>query len=176
MMAMMAAVLVRALPSFGQSTEDLARAAQNPVADMSSLPLQLNTTFNYGIDGLSKRDTQYVLNIQPVVPFKLNEDWIVITRTILPVLSQPLAYGDGSPIAGIANLQETLFFSPAKPGKIIWGRDRRFRSPRRPTTFWALPSGAGDLLLWFSPCRATGSSGLWPRTYGPLRVQTTPPM
>jgi hypothetical protein len=121
--------LLAALPSFGQSQEDLAKAAQNPVANMSSLPLLLNTTFNYGIDSQPKRDTQYVLNIQPVVPFKLNENWIMITRTILPVVGQPLPYGDGSPIGGIANLQETLFFSPAKPGKLIWGAGPVFQIP-----------------------------------------------
>jgi hypothetical protein len=116
-----AVALLATLQSFGQSQEDLAKAAQNPIANMVSLPFQLNATFNYGIDGQPKRDTQYVLNMQPVIPFKLNEDWIVITRTILPVVSQPLPFGDASPVGGIGNLQESLFFSPAKPGKVIWG-------------------------------------------------------
>jgi hypothetical protein len=120
---MTAVVFAAALPGLAQndSTEALAKAAQNPVANMSSLPLLLNATFDYGLEGQPKRDTQYVLNIQPVVPFTLNDKWIVITRTILPVVGQPLPFGDGSPVGGIANLQETLFFSPAKPGRIIWG-------------------------------------------------------
>jgi len=118
-----AVVFVAALPGLAQdnSTEALAKAAQNPVAAMISLPFQLNATFNYGIESLPKRDTQYVLNIQPVVPLKLSDKWNLITRTVLPVVSQPLPFGDSSPIGGIANLQETVFLSPAKPGKVIWG-------------------------------------------------------
>jgi len=66
-------------------TEDLARAAQNPVASMISLPFQNNTNFDVG--PLEK--TQNIMNIQPVWPFEMNEDWNLITRTIVPVLSQP---------------------------------------------------------------------------------------
>jgi hypothetical protein len=126
-----AAVALLGVPCLAQdkAAEDLAKAAQNPVADMISLPLQLNTTFNYGLQDLQKRDTQYVLNIQPVVPFHLNADWNLITRTILPVVSQPLPLGSSSPITGIANLQETLFFSPAKPSKVIWGLGPVFQLP-----------------------------------------------
>lgn len=64
---------------------ELARAAQNPVADLISLPLQNNTNFNYGPNG----HIQNVLNVQPVVLIRLNEDWNLVTRTILPVISQP---------------------------------------------------------------------------------------
>lgn len=111
------------------SEEDLAKAAQNPVAAMISLPFQVNVTPNYGIDLLQKRDTQYVLNIQPVVPLKLNADWNLITRTIVPVISQPLPVGDSSPVGGIGNIQETLFFSPSKPSKVTWGVGPAFQFP-----------------------------------------------
>jgi len=103
------------------SAEELAKAAQNPVQAMISVPFQLNTTFNYGLDSLEKRDTQYVLNIQPVVPFRLGADWNLITRTILPVVWQPVPFEGAPSISGIGNLQETAFLSPAKPGKVIWG-------------------------------------------------------
>ena len=66
-------------------TEELARAAQNPVASMISLPFQNNTNFNFG----PREKTQNILNIQPVLPFDLTEDWNLITRTIVPVISQP---------------------------------------------------------------------------------------
>jgi hypothetical protein len=121
--------LFAAMPALAQSKEELAKAAQNPVAAMISLPFQLNTTFNYGVDSLQKRDTQYVLNIQPVIPITLNEDWNLITRTIVPVLSQPHPIEDVSPVGGIANIQETLFFSPAKPGKVLWGVGPVFQFP-----------------------------------------------
>ncbi len=73
------------VPVLAGETEDLARAAQNPVASMISLPFQNNTNFDVG--PLEK--TQNIMNIQPVWPFEMNEDWNLITRTIVPVISQP---------------------------------------------------------------------------------------
>src|ERR1035438_4250965 len=66
-------------------TAALAKAAQNPVADMISFPLQNNTNFNIGP---YSRD-QDVLNIQPVIPLHLTQKWNLITRTILPIIWQP---------------------------------------------------------------------------------------
>ena len=65
--------------------EELNREAQNPVADLISLPFQNNTNFNLG----PHNRIQNVLNIQPVIPFHLGGDWNLITRTILPVIYQP---------------------------------------------------------------------------------------
>ena len=56
-------------------TAELARAVQNPIADLISLPFQNNTNFNFG----PRERTQNVLNIQPVVPFDLSDDWLMIT-------------------------------------------------------------------------------------------------
>src|SRR3954470_17480997 len=69
----------------GASTGDLARAAQNPIADMISVPFQSNFNFRAG----PHDQLQYVLNIQPVIPITLNEEWNLITRWITPVISQP---------------------------------------------------------------------------------------
>ena len=66
-------------------TAELARAAQNPVASLISLPFQNNTNFKFG----PKEKTFNRLNIQPVWPFELSEDWNLITRTIVPIVSQP---------------------------------------------------------------------------------------
>ena len=68
-----------------QNSQDLAKATQNPIADLISLPFQNNTNFGIGPDD----ETQNILNIQPVWPFSINENWNLITRTILPVISQP---------------------------------------------------------------------------------------
>jgi hypothetical protein len=67
------------------SAEDLAKIAQNPVANLISVPFQNNTNLNVG----PQERTQNVLNIQPVIPIDLNSDWNIITRTILPIISQP---------------------------------------------------------------------------------------
>ena len=53
-------------PDKAATTEELAKAAQNPVADLISLPLQNNTNFGIGPDD----KTQNILNIQPVYPLR----------------------------------------------------------------------------------------------------------
>jgi len=99
------------------SAEDLAKIAQNPVGNLISVPSQENAYFNVGpLDG-----TQNVLNIQPVIPISLNDDWNIITRTILPILSVPPYAPGQSRTNGIGDLQFTAFLSPAKPGDWIWG-------------------------------------------------------
>ncbi len=72
-------------PESDDTEGELARAAQNPIASMISLPLQNNMSFNVGPqDGI-----QNILNIQPVIPFSITPKLNLITRTIVPVLSQP---------------------------------------------------------------------------------------
>jgi len=79
------AVLLVATVAHAQQGEDLREAAQNPIADLISVPFQNNTNFAIG----HSDNAQNVLNIQPVYPIKLNPDWNLITRPILPVISQP---------------------------------------------------------------------------------------
>jgi len=97
----------------------LAKAAQNPVASMISLPLQFNMNFDTGPED----DLQTVLNIQPVVPFSLGENWNLITRTIMPVISQPDFGVYSKRENGIGDIQFSTFLSPKAPssGGWIWG-------------------------------------------------------
>ena len=78
----------------GETTGDeLRKASQNPMADLISFPIQNNTNFDY--EPLEK--TQNITNIQPVIPFSLNADWNLITRTIMPLINQPeFVPGQGS--------------------------------------------------------------------------------
>ena len=99
-----------------QKTEDLAKAAQNPVAAMISVPFQNNTNFNVG----PFNRAQDILNIQPVIPITLNADWNLISRSIIPVMLQPSPTTDSS-LFGLGDISETLFLSPTHPGSIIWG-------------------------------------------------------
>ena len=94
---------------------DLAKAAQNPVGDLISLPFQNNMNFDVG----PADRTQNVLNIQPVWPIALSKNWNLITRTIVPVISQPAPGNERT--NGLGDLNFTGFFSPKQPGKIIWG-------------------------------------------------------
>jgi hypothetical protein len=110
------ASLLAATPALAElSAEELAKLAQNPVGNLISVPFQNNTNLNVGPD---KRN-QNILNIQPVIPISVNSEWNIITRTIVPVISQPLPDGDRT--NGIGDTVFTAFLSPAKPGAWIWG-------------------------------------------------------
>jgi hypothetical protein len=115
-------------PADPESDEDrtaaLAKAAQNPVANLISFPLQNNTAFGIG----PYERAQNVLNIQPVIPFHISEKWNLITRTILPVVWQPND-GPTQGWSGFGDLNPSLFLSPAKPGKLIWGVGPAFVLP-----------------------------------------------
>ena len=89
----------------------LAKALSNPVAALISVPLQLNYDSGYGVDGDGER---WLLNVQPVVPMSLNEDWNIISRTIMPFIHQSDVVGPGSD-TGIGDTTQSLFFSPKKP-------------------------------------------------------------
>jgi len=114
-----------------QQGDDLRQAAQNPVADLISLPFQNNTNFNVG----TLDNTQNVLNIQPVVPFSLNQDWNLITRTIMPVIYQPPFFEGDSTDFGLGDLTPAFFLSPKKPIPIkpgvglVWGAGPVFALP-----------------------------------------------
>ena len=99
------------------SAEELAKLAQNPVGNLISLPFQNNTNLNFG----PEKGTQNILNIQPVIPISVSEDWNVITRTIVPVISMPALFPGDDRTNGIGDTTFTAFLSPAKPGKWIWG-------------------------------------------------------
>lgn len=99
------------------STEKLAKAAQNPVANLISIPLQSNTNFGYGP---ANDKTQEILNIQPVIPVHVTEDWNLITRTIFPLVWQP-SFTGGDTSFGMGSVAFTAFLSPAKPGELTWG-------------------------------------------------------
>jgi len=104
-------------PDKAATTEELAKAAQNPIASLISLPLQNNTNFNFG----PQEKTQNILNVQPVLPFELTDKWNLITRTILPLISQPETAPGTERTFGLGDTTFTAFFSPRDSGKLIWG-------------------------------------------------------
>src|SRR4249919_3589530 len=98
------------------SAEELAKLAQNPVGNMISLPFQNNTNLNFG----PEKGTQNVLNIQPVIPIEVNNDWNIITRTIVPVVWMPALSPDIGSVSGLGDIQFSALLSPGHPGQWIW--------------------------------------------------------
>ena len=111
-------------------TAALAKATQNPVASLISVPLQNNS--NFGIGPYNR--TGDIFNIQPVIPMKLNDKVTLITRIIQPLVWQPYPSQPTGGQAGIGDMNPTFFLSPAKPGKLIYGLGPTFLLPTSTST------------------------------------------
>src|SRR5580765_4464481 len=96
---------VIAAPVFAQQPEpppdttELAKKTQNPVGDVTALPFQ----FNFNTGGDLGDQTLFNLNFQPVIPFKLTDNWSMIARTIVPLYSVPGA--NGTSFSGVGDIQ-----------------------------------------------------------------------
>ena len=108
----------------------LAKKSQNPISNMRSFKFQNNTNLGIGSDD----STQNMMNIMPVLPFQLNDDILVISRTIIPVASQPSVLtpeGEGR-VRGIADTSMQFFLSPmdtSSTGGTVWGVGPAFVLP-----------------------------------------------
>ena len=122
-----------------ESDADLANKTLNPVADLISVPFQYNADFNIG----PKDATRQVLNIQPVIPIALNQDWNLITRTIVPLIHIDSVANGVDSKSGLGDITQSFFFSPKKPTANGWT--------------W----GVGPVFYW-----PTGTDGLSARKWG----------
>lgn len=143
--SLLSAFLILIPEAHAQEGDALREAAQNPIASLISVPFQNNTNLDIGDTG----NTQNVLNIQPVFPVHLNDDWNLIIRPILPVVYQePFLSGPeleelvqtsgrdfGRDVFGLGDLTPEIFFSPSKPIELapdvglVWGAGPVFQIP-----------------------------------------------
>ena len=141
--------------------ENLLRQLSNPVANLVSIPFQMNWD-----QGVGPGDqTRFLLNVQPVLPFSINEDWNLIARVIMPILSQPALAPGGSPAFGVSDVLMTAFVSPTRPG-IIWGVGPALSLPS--TTQLTLGSGkwsAGPSVVVLNQVGGWMYGALWNQTW-----------
>jgi hypothetical protein len=135
--ALLLCALMPALPLCADEASDaeLAMQLSNPVAALISVPLQLN----YDQDiGPADDGDRWLLNVQPVIPFGLNDEWNLISRTILPVVRQSDIFPGAGTQTGTGDVVQSIFFSPKAPTASgwIWGAG----------PVLLLPTGSNDLL------------------------------
>lgn len=92
----------------------LAKQLSNPVAALISVPFQFNYDTGYDNDG-----EKWLLNVQPVIPISLDEDWNLISRTILPFIEQKNVVNLDSQ-SGLGDTVQSFFLSPKKPTSSGW--------------------------------------------------------
>ena len=110
---------VHAADAAGHDSQELAKKLSNPISDVVSVPFQFNWENGVGPDN----GLRTVLNIQPVVPFKISGKWNMIERWIMPYVTQPQYLGPDylGDKSGLSDITFSSFFSPNTGKSLIWG-------------------------------------------------------
>jgi hypothetical protein len=113
-------IAVSLYPVCADEGADLAQELTNPLADLMTIPIQINFDKDIGPADEGKR---FRMNIQPVIPFHLNENWNLISRTIVPLVYQDDIFSSQGSQAGLGDINMSLFLSPKHPTKngLLWG-------------------------------------------------------
>jgi hypothetical protein len=122
------------------SNDEVSKEAENPVTRQITLPLRYQTDFLDGADQLTKSTFEID---QAVVPFRLNDDWSLITRTKLPAEVLPPKKAGDSWTDGLGNGYTTFFLSPEHGRDFYWGVGAVLYYPATNAMLGATKSGSG---------------------------------
>jgi hypothetical protein len=122
-----ATIVALPLLSLAQDEAELARKAENPLADLITVPFQHN--WDFGIGPLNAM--KYTLKLQPIIPFPLGSNWVLLSRTILPITDVEASTTNGHDKFGLGDTSLSLFLSPRRfrPGGLYWGVGPAFQVP-----------------------------------------------
>jgi hypothetical protein len=105
---------------------ELAKKLANPIGALISVPFQNN--MDVGIGELN--GSRNTMNFQPIVPFRLTEGYSLITRYILPVITQHDITGAGEQQSGLGDTLVSSWISNVKvKNGVVWGLGGAFLIP-----------------------------------------------
>lgn len=122
------AVIEKSQETQSDSAEEIAKKLANPVAAMISLPIQVNYQPNIG---LNDKGNRWLTNVQPVIPIDLNDEWNIISRTIIPLVSVDSGVAGVNTLNGVGDIVQSAWLSPKSPTESgwIWGAGAAFLIP-----------------------------------------------
>jgi hypothetical protein len=103
----------------GTSIAELTQERLNPLA--TAYNLQGTMSFGFA----RHQDVQPTFTLQPLIPLPLTEDWRLVTRTDLSIIDLPGPDG----VTGLGDLTTSLFLTPTRTGKWVWGAGPIFQFP-----------------------------------------------
>lgn len=111
--------LMAMLPSAGQAQDSkIQQQLSNPIASLTVVPIQVNYDARIGPlqDG-----NKITTNVQPVLPIKLDSQWTLVVRTILPIVGQHDIFPGAGDQFGLGDTLQSFFFVPQTVGGFTWG-------------------------------------------------------
>lgn len=116
----------QAVPPTNATPLDLAKSVHNPFEDFVKVAIQATTGFNVGY----RHDAGEAVNIQPLIPVRLNAQWDLMVRPSLTVGYLPTPNSQ----FGLTDLQTSFFLTPESANEWIWGIGPILQAPTASST------------------------------------------
>ena len=128
--------------TLSDDVDEISKKLANPVSDLHNLPLR----YDYDKDIGPYYGSRNTLRIQPILSFKLNDEWSVISRTVIPLITQHDVFPNSTQ-TGVGDIQESLFFSTKTKSNVVLGFGPIVSIPTYDNDFSSKRFGAGPTVL-----------------------------